>query len=65
MPSICPCGQSYDVTHSMSYKRGGFIVMRHNNVRDFEANLLKQLSIILKLNQSYNKKKKKVKRFNC
>ena len=43
MPSICPCGQSYDVTHAMSYKRGGFIVMRHNNVRDFEANLLKQL----------------------
>ena len=25
----------------MNCKKGGFIIMRHNNVRDFEANLLK------------------------
>ena len=42
MPSLCPCGQNYDVTHVMNCKRArGFIIMRHNNVRDFEANLLK------------------------
>ena len=41
MPSQCPCGQNHDVTHAMKCKRGGFIIMRHNNVRDFEANLLK------------------------
>ena len=27
----------------MNCKRGGFIIMRHNNVRDFEANLLKRM----------------------
>ena len=41
MPSKCPCGQKYDVTHAMNCKKGGFVIMRHNNVRDFEANLLK------------------------
>ena len=25
----------------MNCKKGGFVIMRHNNVRDFEANLLK------------------------
>ena len=41
MPGQCPCGQNYDVTHAMNCKRGGFIIMRYNNVRDFEANLPK------------------------
>ena len=31
MPSKCPCGQKY---------LSRFVVMRHNSVRDFEANLL-------------------------
>ena len=38
MPSQCPCGQNDDVTHAMNSKRGGFIIIRHNNFRDFEAN---------------------------
>ena len=41
MPNQCLCGQNYDVTHAMNCKRGGFIILRHNNVPDFEANLLK------------------------
>ena len=41
MPSKCPCGQKSDVTHAINCKRGGYVIMRHNNVRDFEANLLK------------------------
>ena len=28
-------------THAINFKRGEFVIMRHNNVRDFEANLLK------------------------
>ena len=27
----------------MNCKRGGFVIMRHNNIRDFEANLLKRV----------------------
>ena len=41
MPSQCLYGQNYDVTHAMYCKRGGFIIMRNNNVRDFESNLIK------------------------
>ena len=40
IPSQCPCGQKFDITHAMNCKRGGFVIIRHNNIRDFEANLL-------------------------
>ena len=43
MPSKCPCGQKYDLNHAMNCKRGGFVVIRHNNVRDFDTNLLKTI----------------------
>ena len=43
MPSTCPCGQKFDLNHAMNCKRGGFVIIRHNNVRDFEANLLKTM----------------------
>ena len=43
MPSICPCGQKFDLNHATNCKRGGFVIMRHNNVRDFEANFLKTM----------------------
>ena len=40
MPSKCPCGQKYILNHDVNCKRERFVVMRHNNVRGFEANLL-------------------------
>ena len=43
LPSKCPCGQSFNVNHAMNCKRGGFIIMRHNNIRDFEANLMRKV----------------------
>ena len=43
LPSKCPCGCEFDVNHAMSCKKGGFITIRHNNVRDFEANFLKKV----------------------
>ena len=43
MPSKCPCCQKYDRNHGMNCKRGGCVVMRHNNVREFEAKLLKTI----------------------
>ena len=41
LPSQCPCGKDYDVTHAMNCKLGGFVYARHNNIRDFECRLLK------------------------
>ena len=43
MPSTCSCGQKFDLNHAMNFKRGGFVIMKHNNVREFEANLLKTM----------------------
>ena len=43
MPRICPCEQKFDLNYAMNCKRGGFVIVRHNNVRDFEANLLKTM----------------------
>ena len=43
LPSNCPCGQKFDINHAMNCKRGGFIIMRHNNLRDCEINLLSKV----------------------
>ena len=39
--SNCPCGQKFNVTHALNCKKGGFVTMRHNNIHDFEANLMR------------------------
>ena len=43
LPSKCPCGQRFDITHAMNCKLGGFVIKEHKNIRDFEANLLKKV----------------------
>ena len=43
LPAMCPCGQKYNVTHALNCKKGGFVTMRHNNLRDFEANMLSKI----------------------
>jgi hypothetical protein len=45
LPTTCPCGNDFSVTHAMSCKLGGFIHARHNEVRDLTANLLKEVCI--------------------
>ena len=39
-PSICVCGDVFNVDHAMVCKRGGFIIQRHNELRDHEADML-------------------------
>ena len=43
LPSKCPCGQSFNMTHALNCKTGGFITIRYNRVRDFEAQLLTEI----------------------
>ena len=42
-PSICVCGANFSVDHAMVYKRGGFVIQRHNELRDLEAGLLEMV----------------------
>jgi hypothetical protein len=39
-PSTCVCGTAFTVDHAMICKRGGFVIQRHNELRDLEAELL-------------------------
>ena len=41
-PSFCQCGKENDVDHALSCKKGGYVAMRHNRVRDLEAELMKE-----------------------
>ena len=43
LPAMCSCGQKYNVTHALNCKKGGFVTMRHNNLRDFEADMLSKI----------------------
>ena len=40
LPSNYPCGQKFNVSHALNCKKGSFMTMRHNSIRNFEANLL-------------------------
>ena len=39
-PSVCVCRDMFNVDHAMICKRGGFVIQRHNELRDLEAELL-------------------------
>ena len=40
LPSTCVCGEVFTIDHAMICKRGGFVIQRHNELRDLEAVLL-------------------------
>ena len=40
LPTTCPCGSKFDIQHSMSCKKRGFVTIRHNNLRDPTAKIL-------------------------
>ena len=39
LPTSCPCSSKFDIQHSMSYKKGDFICIRYNDLRDQTANM--------------------------
>ena len=41
--AMCPCGQKYNVTHALNCNKGGFVTIPHNNLRDFEADMLSKI----------------------
>ena len=40
LPKTCMCGDIFYVDHAMICRRGGFVIQRHNELRDLEAELL-------------------------
>ena len=43
MPSVCVCRNHFNVDHAMICKRGGFVIQRHNELRDLEAEMLRMV----------------------
>ena len=48
-PSFCGCGVKNSVDHTLNCKLGGYFTMRHNNIRDLEASLLKDVCKDIKI----------------
>ena len=42
-PSYCKCGGENTVDHALSCKHGGYVIMRHNKIRDLEAELMREV----------------------
>ena len=41
IPKLCACGTKNSVSHTLDCKKGGFVSMRHDAIRDCTANLLR------------------------
>ena len=44
MPSTCSCGASFTISHALSCSTGGYPSLRHNEIRDVTAGLLKRVA---------------------
>ena len=44
MPKNCVCGQRNTVNHTLDCKRGGFVSLRHNELRDTEAQIMQEIA---------------------
>ena len=43
LPTNCECGTKFDIQHALSCKKGGFISLRHNHLRNITEILLKEV----------------------
>ena len=44
IPTSCSCDSKFNIQHSMSYKKGGIICIRHNDLQDQTANIMSEVS---------------------
>ena len=43
IPTSCECGCRFDIQHAFSCPKGGFVITRHNEIRDITAELLTEI----------------------
>ena len=49
IPKYCVCGEENDTDHCLTCKRGGYVSLRHNALRNTEANIMKEVCCDVKL----------------
>ena len=54
LPSNCPCGSKFDVCHPLFCGRGGFVIMRHDEIRDITASMLNEICKEVEINEDYS-----------
>ncbi len=42
IPKFCGCGEKNNIVHILTCKKGGYVSMRHNSLRDTIANLMRE-----------------------
>ena len=52
LPINCACGSKFNIDHALICKKGGFVTLRHDNIWNITAELLKELCHEVKLNHS-------------
>ena len=43
LASVCACGNKFNLAHALSCKKGGFVTIRHNEIRNITASLLNEV----------------------
>ena len=43
IPKVCACGKSNSLDHSLVCSKGGFVHLRHNQIRDLEIKMLQEV----------------------
>ena len=43
LPTSCPFGSKFEIRNNMSYGKGGFLYIRHNDLRDLTANMMSEV----------------------
>ena len=49
LPSNCGCSKPYNVQHAISCKKGGFVTLRQNELKDNIAEMLEEVTSDVKL----------------
>ena len=52
-PSLCACGEKNSIDHSLSCKKGGYIHMIHNNIRNLDAEFMKEVCKDVKIKPGF------------
>ena len=42
-PSVCPCSKKFTLAHALQCPKGGYTIMRHNEIRDTFANFMDEV----------------------
>ena len=52
-PAYCQCGKKNSLDHTLTCPNGGYVIMRHNGIRDLEEELMKEVCKDVKIEPAH------------